>query len=130
MDDALLRGIITQYNLKDYAEEELFADFRVAMKELLAHITASGELDRHWRNMMKKNDLMKRKARKEARSRRRLEQGDDYDSANESDMSVSKESSSSEYDSEDDSDYYSELEIPSNSLKGPSNMNLNLADHC
>ena len=122
MDDALLRGIITQFNLTDYAEEELFADFRVAMKELLAHITASGELDRHWRNMMKKNDLMKRKARKEARARRRLEQGDDYDSANESDMSASKESSSSDYDSEDDSDYYSELGIP------PSN--LNLADHC
>ena len=87
MEDALLRGLITQFNMTDYCEEELFADFRVAMAELLTHIRESGELARHWADMQKANDLVKRRARKEARARRRLEQGDEYDSANESAMS-------------------------------------------
>ena len=102
MEDALLRGLITQYNMKDYCEDELFQDFRTAMKEMLAHITQTGELDRHWRTMQKQNDLVKRNARKEARNRRRLEQGDNYDSANESSMSdtQSESESDSEYDSE------------------------------
>ena len=128
MDDALLRGLITQFNLTDYAEEELFFDFRIAMKELLAHITATGELDRHWRDKQKVNELTKRTARKEARDRRRLEQGDKYNSENESSMSDSKESSDSDYDSENPSDYYSEEDISEKSRNLPSN--LNLADHC
>ena len=60
MEDALMRNLITQYNMKAYCEEELFYDLRLSMKELLSHITTSGELDRHWHDMQKENEHIKR----------------------------------------------------------------------
>ena len=107
-----MRSLITQYNMKAYCEEELFYDLRVSMKELLSTITASGELDRHWHAMQKRNDHIKKEARKEAHARKRLEQGDAYNSANESVISESvNESDSEDYDSEDEREEISNVEL-------------------
>ena len=101
MDDAVMRNLITQYNMKAYCEEELFEDLRLSMKELLTQIAVTGELDRHWGAMQKANDLIKKNARKEAHARKRLEQGDAYDSSNESIISETEnETDSEDYDSE------------------------------
>ena len=44
---------ITNQNAKEYLNNNVFADVRVVMKQLLEHLQSSGELERYWSVMEK-----------------------------------------------------------------------------
>lgn len=48
------------------------------MRELLVHIEHSGELNKYWKAVDKKNDEARRAAKRDERDRRRIEQGSEY----------------------------------------------------
>jgi hypothetical protein len=74
-------------------ESNLFGDVRIAMKSLLDYIHESGELEKYWAIVEKKNEDARKAARRLQKDRRRLEMGSDYESS---------------VDEEDNDDYYSD----------------------
>ena len=66
-------------NTRQYLESKVFGDVRGAMKQLLDHIQASGELERYWSVVEKENEEARKAARRLEKERKRLEMGSDYE---------------------------------------------------
>ena len=66
------------------------------MRELLKHIQSTGELDKYWKDVDKKNEIARKIARKEQGERRRIEMGSDYQSSDHDDKVDEEESESSD----------------------------------
>jgi hypothetical protein len=59
-------------------------DLREAIRALLVHVTEKKEIERHMKNMAKRNEKIKREARKTHIERMRMEKGSDYETERES----------------------------------------------
>ena len=66
-------------NTREYLEQRVFSDVRLAMRRLLDHIQESGELERYWTIVEKENDEARKVARRLEKERRKLEMGSDYE---------------------------------------------------
>ncbi len=66
-------------NSREYLEQKVFGDVRIAMKQLLDYIQESGELERYWNIVEKENEEARKEAKRLEKERKRLEMGSDYE---------------------------------------------------
>ena len=97
-------------NTREYLDQKVFKDVRVAMRKLLDHIQESGELERYWNIVEKENDEARKAARKLEKERRRLEMGSDYEMSadDDDDEEDSANGQSHKKRSPKDDEYYSD----------------------
>lgn len=77
------------------------------MRELLKHIQNTGELEKYWKDVDKKNDIARKIARKEQGERKRIEMGSDYVSSdNDARADSERPSNENSDDSENDEELY------------------------
>ena len=76
---------ITNQNAEAYLESALFPEVRQALKRLLDYINDSGELEKYWSIVEKKNEEARKAARRLEKDRKRIEMGSDYVTSDEDD---------------------------------------------
>ena len=98
---------MSKINTKEYLDENLFGIVRKAMRNVLNYTQTSGELDKYWLAVDKKNEVARKAARRVERERKRVEIGSAYQSSDEEDMPAKKKVKRG---SNSSSSYYSESE--------------------